>query len=127
MPRIVAYQFEDGTSPFQKWFDRLTAPGAFEVTDAVRRLEAGNRSNVRSVGDGVHEIRINFGPGYRVYFGSANQGEFFVLLGGSKRRQQKDMDEAKRLWVEHKKRRRKKRSSSDTMEDKENGAKQRFQ
>ena len=57
------------SSPFAEWFQGLDAVAAAKVTTAVRRLEMGHSSNVKGVGAGVFEYRIDFGPGYRVYFG----------------------------------------------------------
>ena len=58
-----------GRSPYARWFHSLNAPAAAKVATALYRLELGNFSNVRSVGAGVYECKIDFGPGYRVYFG----------------------------------------------------------
>ena len=64
-------------------------------------MEAGNLSNVRGVGSGVLEFRINVGPGYRVYFGR-DGNTLIVLLGdGTKARQQRDIEDARELWREH--------------------------
>lgn len=95
---VVEYVDTDGQSPFATWFDRLDARGAAKVTVALARLANGNLSNVKGVGGGVFECRIDFGPGYRVYFG--RDGEQLVLLlgGGTKRRQQSDIDAAKGRW-----------------------------
>ena len=68
-------------------------------------MEAGNLSNVKSVGDGVHEFRINVGPGYRIYFGRHGQTLIILLGGGTKRRQERDIEKAKERWAEFKKRR----------------------
>jgi putative addiction module killer protein len=67
----VAKQYEDanGRSPFTRWFEDLNAPAAAKVTKAVIRLEQGNFSNVTGVGAGVLEFTLDFGPGYRLYFG----------------------------------------------------------
>ena len=67
--KIVEYLTREGESPFRKWFDKLESRAAAKVTTALIRLGMGNTSNVKSVGGGVREYRIDFGPGYRVYFG----------------------------------------------------------
>jgi putative addiction module killer protein len=67
--RIVEYLDPAGRSPFTGWFDGLDAMAAAKVTVALARMELGNLSNVKSVGAGVLEYRISFGPGYRIYFG----------------------------------------------------------
>jgi putative addiction module killer protein len=98
------YLDESGGSPFAKWFDALDEMAAAKVTVFLARMEAGNLSNIKSVGEGVFERRIDFGPGYRVYFG--REGDKFVILlgGGSKKRQQRDIAEAKKRWKDYKRR-----------------------
>jgi putative addiction module killer protein len=81
----------DGSSPFAKWFGALDAIAAAKVTTAIRRLELGNLSNVKGVGAGVFEYRIDFGPGYRVYFGKDGDGLVILLAGGTKKRQDRDI------------------------------------
>lgn len=95
----IRYWFDDdGTSPFRDWFDDLDARAAARVRVALTRLENGNTSNVASVGNGVSELKLDFGPGYRVYFGKDGQRLVILLAGGTKRRQQMDIDAAKVRW-----------------------------
>ena len=91
------YVDEQGRSPFRRWFDNLDAQAAIKVTAALARMAAGNWSNVRAVGQGVSEFRINFGPGYRVYFGRDAETLIILLCGGTKRRQQTDIERAHAL------------------------------
>jgi putative addiction module killer protein len=72
-----------------------------KVTIAITRLEQGNISNVKSVGQGVLEYRINFGPGYRVYFGRDGATLVILLTGGTKKRQRRDIETARALWTAH--------------------------
>ena len=65
-------------------------------------MRKGNLSNARSVGSGVHEFRIHFGPGYRVYFGREGDALIILLGGGVKARQQRDIEMARRLWADYK-------------------------
>ena len=65
---------------------------------AIARMEQGNFSNVKSVGDGVLEYKIDFGPGYRIYFGRDGDTIVILLTGGTKKRQQRDIDTAKDYW-----------------------------
>ncbi len=97
---------ERGASPFAHWFDRLDTLAAAKVATALYRLEKGNFSTVRGVGGGVYECRINFGPGYRVYFGK--DGEELIILcgGGSKKRQDADISKALACWQDYKRRKR---------------------
>ena len=104
--RVVEYLDKDGSSPFRKWFVQLDSIAAAKVTTALYRLEQGNRSNVKSVGRGVSEYRIDFGPGYRLYFGQEGQAMVILLGGGTKKRQRNDVANAQTLWTEYKSRKR---------------------
>ena len=90
-----------GRSPFGRWHDRLDRGAAERVRTAVRRMGDGNLSNVRGVGGGVLEYRINVGPGYRIYFGRDGDTLIILLGGGTKARQQADVDRARNLWREY--------------------------
>lgn len=97
---------EKGNSPYAKWFDSLDAHAAAKVTIAAYRLEQGNFSNVKGIGEGVFENRIDFGPGYRIYFGKDGDQLIILLGGGSKKRQQADIQAAQARWQDYKRRRR---------------------
>jgi len=99
------YIADDGRSPFEAWFADLHVAAAAKVSVALVRLEQGNVSNVKAVGSGVLEYRIDWGPGYRVYFGRDGERLVILLTGGSKRRQQLDVDTAKAAWADYKRRR----------------------
>ena len=93
-----------GRSLFARWFDGLNADAAARVTVALTRLGRGNFSNVEGVGAGVFELKVDFGPGYRVYFGKDGE-RFVILLGGSaKKRQDAAIAAARAAWVEYKRR-----------------------
>jgi putative addiction module killer protein len=103
MVDVHEYLDRSGRSPYAEWFESLNAQAAAKVAIAITRLGQGNYSNVKSVGSGVHEVRIDFGPGYRVYFG--RDGECLVILGGgTKKRQQKDIKDSIEGWQDYKKR-----------------------
>jgi putative addiction module killer protein len=76
------------------------------VTIALERLAQGNVSNVKAVGSGVLEFRIDFGPGYRIYFGRDGQELVILLTGGTKRQQQRDIDAAITCWADYRRRKR---------------------
>jgi putative addiction module killer protein len=105
--RIVEY-LESGISPFGKWFAALNAPAAAKVATALYRLEQGHRSNVRSVGKGAYEYKIDFGPGYRIYFGQEGETLIILLCGGSKKTQSSDIQNAQTRWAAYKSRRQQK-------------------
>jgi putative addiction module killer protein len=100
------YLAPDGRSPFEGWFASLDPAARAKVTVATARLEQGNLSNVKGVGEGVLEYRINFGPGYRVYFGRDGEVLVILLTGGTKRRQQRDIDAAIEMWTDYRHRKR---------------------
>lgn len=102
MPEIRYYVAADGQQPFATWFADLDGVASAKVTRAIVRLELGHFSNVKSVGEGVFEYRIDFGPGYRVYFGQDGQTVVILLTGGTKKRQQRDIDEAHSYWRDYK-------------------------
>ena len=74
------------------------------MTTAIRRLEFGNFSNVKGVGAGVFEYRIDFGPGYRVYFGKDGESIVILLAGGTKKRLDRDIAIAHERWDDYKRR-----------------------
>jgi putative addiction module killer protein len=106
LPSISAeiryYVTSGGYAPFADWFADLDVVARAKVTRAVARLEQGNLSNVKSVGEGVLELRIDFGPGYRVYFGCDGEALVILLTGGTKKRQQRDIDTAHAYWQDYK-------------------------
>ena len=102
---IREYVDAQGRSPFGRWFEGLNATAAARVRTVLARMEAGNLSNVRGVGGGVLERRIDLGPGYRVYFGRDGDALIVLLVGGTKARQQRDVEQAGELWQEYKRRR----------------------
>ena len=102
--QILEYVDPDGGSPYRDWFESLNAQAAAKVTVALTRVELGNLSNVKGVGAGVQEFRIDFGPGYRVYFGKDGDQFVILLAGGTKSRQQRDIATAQKRWADYKKR-----------------------
>ena len=104
MIEIREYIDDRGRSPFGRWFSGLDAGAAARVRTSLARMEAGNLSNVRGVGRGVLECRINVGPGYRVYVGRDGDTLIVLLAGGTKARQQRDIERARELWQEYKRR-----------------------
>lgn len=99
---LKEYEDAEGQSPFGLWFASLDAMAAAKVAVALNKVERGAISNVKPVGEGVSEYRIDFGPGYRVYFGMDGQALVILLVGGTKKRQQRDIDTAKSLWTDYK-------------------------
>lgn len=100
--QALEYLDASGRSPFRRWFDGLEPRAAAKVTIALARIELGNLSNTKGIGGGVFEFRIDFGPGYRVYFGRDGDTLVILLGGGTKQRQQKDIATAQVRWVDYK-------------------------
>src|SRR5260370_12385331 len=92
MFEIRYYVASRDTEACGKWFAELDPTASAKVTRAVARMEQGNFSNVKSVGQGVMEYKIDFGPGYRIYFGRDGDRIVMLLTGGMKKRQQRDID-----------------------------------
>jgi putative addiction module killer protein len=104
MVDIREYNDRGGRSPFREWYDGLSSDAARKVTTALYRVGLGNFSNAKSVGAGVYECKINFGPGYRVYFGKEGEHTVILLGGGTKQRQQNDIELALKRWEDYKQR-----------------------
>ncbi len=105
MGELRYYLNLDGDSPFEDWLITLDFQAAAKMTTALVRLEQGNVSNVTSVGAGISEIRIDWGPGYRIYFGRDGEALVILLTGGTKKRQDDDIKTAKLFWQDYKRRR----------------------
>jgi len=99
--RVEEYIRPDGSIPYKDWFDGLDAQAAAKVATAKLRMELGNTSNVKWFA-GIGEYVIDWGPAYRIYL--AKDGESLIVLfgGGTKKRQQADIDRAQALHAEYK-------------------------
>lgn len=102
--QLVAYRDGKGHEPFSIWFNDLDSQAAAKIAIALARMAQGNLSDVKPVGSGVSERRIDWGPGYRVYFGRDGERLIILLAGGTKKRQQKDINEALARWSDYKQR-----------------------
>jgi putative addiction module killer protein len=86
------------TDVFKKWFKKLNdAIAKAHINRRIDRLEQGNPGDVKSIGEGCSEMRIDYGPGYRVYYKDTGREIIIILCGGDKSTQQDDIDKAKRL------------------------------
>jgi len=93
---------EGGLSPFAGWFNSLDAVTAARVDKYIRRLEYGNFGSAKTLQEGVYELKMDFGPGYRLYFGRDGKTIIILLGGGSKRRQSADIAAAIERWKRYK-------------------------
>ena len=102
MFEIRDYQTDDGKRPFVLWFEALQDVKARAIILArLGRVQLGNFGDYKSLGDEVYELRIHFGPGYGVYFGIDGRNIVLLLLGGSKRTQQRDIQKAREFWQDY--------------------------
>jgi putative addiction module killer protein len=106
MDEIEIRSFVDpnGRVPFHLWIDALDKQAQAKIAVALTRLARGNRSHVKGVGGGVAELKVDFGSGYRIYFGQDGQTLVILLAGGTKKRQDEDIATAKARWTEYKQR-----------------------
>ena len=101
------YRTKTGKEPAKEWFNALkNKVGLVKILARIRRAEMGNFGHYRRVGEGVSELKIDHGPGYRIYYGIDGLGDFIILLvAGDKSSQEKDIAKAKSYWQDYKKRR----------------------
>lgn len=100
------YQTPDGRAPFAEWLAALRDRRANQAIAArILRMQAGNRGDWKAVGGGVFELRIDTGPGYRVYCGQDGATLVLLLCAGDKRTQPKDIERAHDYWKDYQARR----------------------
>ena len=97
---VIACQDDNGAEPFTDWLNSLDKETRAVVINRVDRVENGNFGDVKFVGEGVYELRIDHGPGYRVYFGQEGL-TVHLIRGGNKSTQQADIETAQRFWNQH--------------------------
>ena len=99
MHEIQDYLTNDGKDPFKDWVSKLADRVArAKVLARVQRMAAGNFGDCKPLDEGVWELRIDHGPGYRVYYARAGNRLILLLIGGDKRRQQSYIDVAVTYW-----------------------------
>ena len=93
---------KNGDSPFFDWLASLKdVQGRAIIRTRLNRIRLGNLGDCKSVGKGVHELRVVYGPGYRVYFGEESKSKIILLSGGTKYSQKGDIKQAQSLWAEY--------------------------
>ncbi|QEG37913.1 type II toxin-antitoxin system RelE/ParE family toxin [Bythopirellula goksoeyrii] len=103
--RIRIYHTREGKRPFSKWFAKLRDRRAQQRIDArLTRVALGNFGDCKPVGEGVLELRIDYGPGYRVYLGRDGEELVILLTGGDKSKQSRDIATARDYWADYKSR-----------------------
>lgn len=102
---IQKYSTEDGKEPFSEWLKALPDRRArVKIEKRLEQVESGNFGKYRTVGDGVCEFKINFGPGYRVYFAQIGSIIILILCGGDKSTQSEDILKAREYWKDYERR-----------------------
>lgn len=102
---LKVYETEQGEVPFLSWLDLLRDSRArAKIRKRLDRVEMGNFGDYRSLGEGVFEFRIDYGPGYRVYFAQVDLSVILLLCGGDKRTQDSDISQSKQFWADFKQR-----------------------
>lgn len=102
---IRRYTTAEGRRPFTEWLDALRDRNVrVRIKARLDRVEQGNLGDFKSVGQGVFELRINYGPGYRVYFGQVDLTIVVILIAGDKSTQEQDIQQAIEYWIDYEKR-----------------------
>ncbi len=99
---LVEYETESGNSPFSEWLNSLKDINARAIIrKRLNRVRNGNFGNTRHVEDQVYELKVYYGPGYRVYYGLDGDTLVVLLCGGSKGSQDRDIQKAKEYWKDY--------------------------
>jgi len=105
MIELLRYRRDDGREPVTEWLDNMRDKVAqARIRLRLRQVQAGNFGDCEPVGEGVTELRVHVGAGYRAYFGRHGKSVVILLCGGDKRSQSADIKQAKALWMEWKRR-----------------------
>lgn len=110
MIEIRVYTTANDKRPYIEWLSKQDKTVMSRIRVAIDRLRDGNTGNLKSVGDGVHEIRLTFGAGFRIYLGKEGNEIVILLHGGTKHRQSADIAKAKEFWRDHLERKQHERS-----------------
>ena len=99
MKKVELLQLPNGKVPFKEWIFSLPLKTQTKIFDFIKRVAGGgSKKNIKALGDGIFELRIDYQAGYRVYFGELNNVVILVLLGGNKSSQKRDIRKAKEYW-----------------------------
>ena len=102
---VREYASRDGKTPFTDWLKKLRDRIACQkIHVQIDRLRLGNTGDYKSLGDGIYELRIHYGPGYRIYYGKEANKIILLLCGGNKASQRQDVNLAKQYWKDYRRR-----------------------
>ena len=97
--KVKYFVKENGSSPFEDWLNKLEIKLQAIVVRFIQRVaQGGSKKSIKALKDGIFEIKINYGPGYRLYFAEDGNEIIILLVGGDKKTQNSDIDKAKELW-----------------------------
>ena len=99
--RVVEYVTDDARIPFREWLEKLDSATRARIQARVFRFSTGNLGDHKAVGNGLHEARVMFGPGYRIYFGKHGRELVVLLVGGDKSTQGRDIGRAQECWNDY--------------------------
>lgn len=101
--KVIIYMTKSGKEPFTDWLDDLDKPARAIIRTRLNRLELGNFGDSKTIKGypGIRELRIDYGPGYRIYFGMKGLTIVILLTGGDKKSQTRDIEKAKRYWTDY--------------------------
>ncbi len=103
--KIEFYENTSGKFPFLEWFEKIKSKETrAKIKVKLDRVILGNFGNFKSLGQGVFELKIDYGPGYRLYFGRKSSQLVLLLCGGDKSSQKKDIQKAQEYWSDYRKR-----------------------
>ena len=100
--KISIYETKSKRKPFTKWFDGLDAPIQHIIATRLDRVSVGNFGDCDPLREGIWELKVHTGPGYRIYFGKRGNAVVIILSGGLKKSQEKDIEKAIEYWKSHK-------------------------
>lgn len=104
MKHLFVYRDKNGREPYTDWFRGLSIEYKCKIASYLERVAlGGSKKNIQFLGDGVFEIKINYGPGFRIYFGQIDFNSILLLLGGDKKSQRFDIKKAKNYWSKYEK------------------------
>lgn len=98
--KLIDYETPEKERPFREWLDSLDNSVADRIDARLKRVALGNLGNVRVLGDGVSELKMTFGSGFRIYFGQLGNELIILLCGGDKSSQSDDIETAKKYWLD---------------------------
>lgn len=99
---LLIYETSDGGYPFEVWLNGLKdVVGRASIRKRLNRIRMGNLGNNRNIGEGVWELKVDFGPGYRIYYGEDGPRLIVLLCGGDKGSQDRDIAKAKEYWRDY--------------------------